>query len=532
MKKYLLLLILAVLPLTGFAQEGLQKVRIDDFSGGQDSYNLSDVINPNQGVSVINCEISKRGQLSKRTGQALFANDLGNTAFTGVGAFYPTTSTKYMLAASGVNIIRSNDAGADWVSINGSDPLTGGTTEFIQANNLSFILNGVDYTSYYDGTTFTIGSSGSTKPPIASTGVWLLNYLFLAGDPAHPDWIYWSESLTPQTFDQATNVVKINSGDGQKIQRLEPLKYSEIIIYKERSIFSMNIAGDPTLGDWYYQPISMQFGCIAPRSVVNIGNDQWFLSSEPIAVRSLIRTTYDKLSIDMVSTPIQDIFDGTGDTIINSSNAYKSAAILFNNKYLIAIPSGSSTVNDLVCVYDFITKSWSLITGWYPAQWVVFDDNLYYIDANDGRVVQCFTGTVGDMEAGPVVSASVPTVGISMEYVSKNIDFDNPENFKQLDSLDMLFGATGSYTATVYIDINDTGYQPIGTVTLSNGSNALPLILPFTLVNNEVVRKTFQLQRYGEFKRIKVKVVQDGDSESCSLRGFTVFARPKPWRRE
>ena len=531
MKKLYLILLGLFLTTSVFAQEGLQKVKIDDFSGGQNSFYLSDIIEMNQGESMKNIILNKKGQLSKRTGQTLFIASNSTTAFRGIGRFDPDQNTSYMMVASPPSVIRAESSSTSWTEINsGYSQSAGYDTEFIQANNNLFVFNGQDATSWYDGSVYYKGTSGgSTSPPTATTAAWLNNYLFLGGNPTHTDWIYVSDNLTPTIFTVASNIMKINTGDGQAVKRLETFREKEIIVYKERSIFLMDISGTTMITDWTVTPISKSVGCVAPRSVVSLGNDQWFLSSEPYAVRSLVRSQFDKILVDMVSTPIQDIFNGTGTITINKTQISKSCAILYDNKYLLAIPTGTSTINNTVCVFDFITNSWYIIDGWYPAEWVVFNDNLYYIDANIGSVIQCFTGTTGDIGN---ISASTPTVAIEYEYISKSIDFDNPENYKQLDALEIEFETAGNYTATIYINLDKDGWQNIGTINLSGSVITLPVTLPFTLKGSGVARKTFHLQRYGEFKKMQIKVVQNGLDELCNLHRITVFALVKPWRRE
>mgnify|MGYP001614611738 CR=1 FL=1 len=531
MKKFLLIFFLLIN--SAFAEDTLQKVRIDLFDGGQDSANFSAAISPSSGSLFKNIVNSKKGQLSKRKGQSLFSQDVSNTAFTGIGSFYPDANTTYITAASGVSVIRSTPAGVNYTIVNPSNNLTTGKdTEFVQANDLLFVLNGQDYTANYSGSAWDPGSSSTASPPVGTTAVWLRNYLFVGGIPTELSWVRFSNNLAPRTF-TITDLFKVNSGDGQKVTKLESFKLNELIIYKERSIYLLDITGATPLTDWTIQPVTTVIGCEAPRSVTNIGNDHWFLSSAPIAVRTLSRTAFDKLLVNLVSKPVQDIFDGTGDTVINLNQYKKSCAILFDNKYFLAIPTGSSTVNNYVVVYDFITNSWFIINGWFPSDWQVVNNRLFYTDANDGRIIECWTGTVGDMASGPIVTSSLePSAGISYEYISKDINFDSPENYKQLDALDVEFEPTGSYTSTIYIDLDNGGFQNIGTINLFGGGVILPVSLPFTLGANGRARKTFQLQRYGEFKTIRIKVLQEGLSEQCNLYSFTLFARIKPWRRE
>ena len=527
-----LILLFSLSPL--FAQEDLQKVRINDFSGGVNSYDLPSIIAANQGIVVQNASISRKGQLSKRTGQELFESDLSETAWTGLGIFNPDPNTQYILAASGVNIVRSDTTPASWSIVNSGSNLTPNkNTEFLQANDLYFVLNGTDYTAAYNGTTWDPGSSSTASPPIATTAAWLRNYAFYAGNPTHPDWVYFSNSLAPRTL-TSTDLFKVNTGDGQKIVRLESFKLNELIIYKQKSIYDLDITGATPLTDWTLQPISRVIGCAALRSVVNLGNDHWFLSSEPFAVRSLVRTSYDRLMIDMVSQPIQDIFDGTGERVINKTVIDKACAIFFDNKYILAIPTGTSTVNNFVVIYDFIAKAWYTIDGWYPAAWTVFDNNLYYADATDGRVLKCFGSYYSDVASGPRITPyrETPATLIAFDYRSKNIDFDNPENFKQPDAIEVEFGSTGDYTASVYLEIDDRGWQSVGTVNLQSTSPTLPANLPIVLSSDGVVKKTFQIQKFNEFKKIKIRVVQNGVEQQCQLRGYTIFSTVKKWRRE
>lgn len=516
---------------------GLCKVRINLFDGGQNSYDLPHIISANQGTIVKNASISRKGQLSKRKGQELFESDLSNTAWTGLGIFNPDPNTQYIIAASGTKIIRSNTTPASWSIINtgyANFNLTSNkNTEFLQANDLYFVLNGTDNTAAYNGSVWDPGASSTSSPPIATTAVWLRNYAFYAGNPTYPDWVYFSNNLAPRTL-TSTDLFKVNTGDGQKIVRLESFKLNELIIYKQKSIYVLDITGATPLTNWTLQPVSTAIGCAALRSVVNFGNDHWFLSNEPFAVRSLLRTSFDKLMVDMVSQPIQDIFDGTGERVINKAVIDKACAVFFDNKYILAIPTGTSTTNNFVVVYDFIAKAWYTIDGWYPAAWTVFNNNLYYIDATDGRVLKCFGSYYSDVASGPRTTtyAETPATPITFEYRSKNIDFDNPENFKQPDALEVEFGSTGNYTASVYIEIDDRGWQSVGTVSLQSTSPTLPADLPIVLSSDGVVKKTFQIQKFNEFKKIKVRVVQNGVEQQCKLRGYALFAKLKPWRRE
>jgi len=478
----------------------MQKITITDFSGGQNSYDIPTVIGANQGTVVRNAEVSRKGIISKRAGVTLFATDLDDTAFTGIGRFIPDANTDWMLIASGASICRSTPNGV-WEYINTATPTAVGyDTQFVQANNILYILNGVNYPFTYNGSIFYANQAASdsptttaVSPPIAKYAAWFKNYMFYANvidasdDNDNRDWIYVSDNLDPSLI-SATSIVKVNTGDGQQITGIKPFKNNELVVYKERSIWVLDISGTFITG-WSLQPMTDDIGCIAPRSIVMVGNDQWFLSSEPIGVRSLVRTDLDKIKLSLVSTPIQDIFDGSGSTFINRTYINKAAAILYDNKYILAVPSNNSTVNDLVLVYDFITNSWTQITGWYVSDWLVYDNKLYFIDSTDGRVLQAFYGNY-DFASGPCVTpmwwySSSPLVkAINFHYESRCFNFDLPENYKMPDALDIVCESTGNYGLTTYINIDQGGWQNMGNMSLSGNSASLPNILPFTLTSD------------------------------------------------
>lgn len=534
MRKFIYLLVL-LLCTPVYAQQSLEQIRINDFSKGMNSFDAPDVLGQGFSASNVNVVLNKFGKLTQRKGQDIFNLDVGNTAFRGLGRFDPDKTTSYIVTASGTDVIASLSNDTSWRVTNYASQLTSGQdTEFVQANDLLFTLNGFNETSWWDGSTFAEGSGYPASPPSATTGAWLRNYLFLAGATSNTDWLYFSNNLEPTVY-TASDIIKINTGDGQSVQKLLPYRLNELIIYKQRSIFVLDITGSTPLDDWTVQPISKVVGTPAPRSVVSLGNDQWFLSSEPIAIRSLVRTEFDKILVDIASRPVQDIFEGTNENGINLNTTHmsKSAAVLYNNKYMIAIPTGTSTVNNTVLVHDFMTQAWYIIKGWFPASWIEFDNRLFYMDANDGRVVECFVDTGGDVgDIAEFTYGSDASAFIEFVYQSSVIDYEKPEVFKRLDSMEVELNPTGNYTATTWINLDNNGWASVGTINLAGNSLTLPVTLPTQLQNAGFARKTFQLQQYGEFKKMQVMINNYASQESVDLRRISIFSDPKTWRRE
>lgn len=523
------------------------KVKVVDYSGGQVSKNYADELTNAQGALIQNAIINVKGQLASRLGQTLFNVDTNSSAFSGLGDYYfqsGTTITPFLVAASGTTVIDSQSNSVSWTIINAGHSITvGHNVEFVQANNLLFMINGFDNTAWWNGTTWTVGGNypGTASPPVATMGAWLSGYLFLGGNPTNPQFLYHSANTNPIDFSNTNFVDNISVGDGQPIEKVQPYRTGDLIIYKSQSIFDLNIVsnGNTTCTPqpdctWTLTPLTQDVGTLSPRSVVSLGNDQWFLSGPPFGVRSVIRSQFDKTFVNLVSQPIQDIFDGTNinGQILNTANVSKATAIYFDNKYILAIPLTGSSVNNLVLIYDFITQSWCEITGWYPAEWVVYNFNLYYIDANDGRVIQCFNGTTGDFGTVIPAMASGPTVGADFVYVSKIFDFDQQDNYKTLDSIQLEFNPTGNYNATISVNLDNTGWQIAGMVALTSKAVTLPVSLPFNLASPGLTYGTLQLTKYGKFKKIQIKVEIQGVSQQITLQKITVFSTLLPWERE
>lgn len=542
-KILLLSLFFLIMPLVSFADEELYRIYINDFSGGQNSFDIPTNIEANQGRYVKNVTLDRKGKLGKRKGISLFAQDMSDTAFTGIGRFTPSATNDYLLVASGGEVLRSTTS-ASWVIVNAATPASVGyDTEFIQCGDEVIVLNSVDYPPWYDGTNWEEGQNLNASPPIAATGAWFKNYLFLANDGVNRDWIYYSNNLQPRRFDLSDKVFKVNSGDGQAVIALKPFKNNELIAYKSGSVWVLDISST-TASEWTLQPVIEDIGLGAARTVVTVGNDQWFLSNDPIGVRSLLRTDLDKIKTSLVSRNIQDIFTGENEEyFLNTTYLENAAAVFFDNKYLLAITSNNSTVNDLVLLYDLIADAWYLITNWFVSDWQVFNNKLYFIDSTDGRVLRAFDADSNfDIASGPMVTpvdeveriiASDESVkGIEWHIESKSYDFDSPDLYKSGDALTVECEPSGDYDLKVYINLDETGWQYIGSMNLAGANTSLPQDLPFSVTNKKTPKYTFPIQKYGEFKRIQVGFDNSASNEIVELRNYTIFGRKKPWRRE
>jgi hypothetical protein len=144
-----------------------------------------------------------------------------------------------------------------------------------------------------------------------------------------------------------------------------------LFVFKERSIFAIGTAptaetGTPTsVAAFTVRQLSRDIGCVSARSVVQIGNDTFFLSLD--GVRTLQRTIADGMTAIQppISEPIDDVIRR-----INWTAAEAATAVYRDRKYILALPLDSATVPSHIVVFDTVSGGWALWTGVLPIELV------------------------------------------------------------------------------------------------------------------------------------------------------------------
>ena len=159
-----------------------------------------------------------------------------------------------------------------------------------------------------------------------------------------------------------------------------------LFVFKERSIFAIGTAPTAETGTavavaaFTVRQLSRDIGCVSARSVVQIGNDTFFLSRD--GVRTLQRTIADGMTSIQppISEPINDIIDR-----INWTSAASATAVYRDKKYILALPLDSATDPSHIAVFDTVAGGWSLWTGLLPIELVnvSFTDSKLLLVSSD-----------------------------------------------------------------------------------------------------------------------------------------------------
>jgi len=460
------------------------------------------------------------------------SDDLELKAILGMTVFSVGTTYNKPIRAKDTAIQELNSNFKTWDNITGLTSLTAGlTTNFVQANDRLFILNGTDNVHSIDSSlTVTDEGNTNTDVPKGTFGEWASNNrLFISGSltQSERDDVWFSDSLAPQTFNRSTNKFQVAKGRGGKVTWLKMFKEFELIIYKDTNIYVLNMDGTTPLTDWSLKPLSVAIGCPAGRTVQDIGNDHIFLAND--GVRLLSRTTFDKLRVGVISDPIQDIIDS-----INQDAIQNSVGFFENGLYILGVPVGTSTTPNRFMIWDSVAagrngdpnSAWTTIPtdtwNFSCMSSFGFGDNLKTIIAGDARALTLsYKVLSGNTDNGKTVTQTI---------IGREHDFQDPFLKKIFDPVQFVAETGSDAEYNYYIDHDRAGFTAINTSgTLSSGL-VTPFTTPATTGGSEEEPSNFRTKFIGRGNNARVKITNSVYNKRPTFLEYTIHARPYPGR--
>jgi hypothetical protein len=504
------------------------KFQQNDFSGGQNSADEAASIGQNQAVLLQNSIITRKGKVKQRNGITKLgtANSTTNVIL-GLTHFNAGTTLDTLLRARATKIQRLADDYSDWEDITGLTALTTGlTTNFVQALDKCFILNGTDNVFSVDSAlAVTDEDDNNDSFPKTTVAEWTPNNrMFAAGSltEATRDYVWFSNAIDPQTWDRAINVFKVRSGDGGRVTWLKAFKEFELIVYKNDSIFVLNMQGATPLSDWDLKPLSVAVGCPAGRTVCDIGNDHIFLAND--GVRLLSRTTFDKLRVGVISDPIRDIIDS-----INQDAMHTANASFENGLYILNIPTGTSTVPDRTVIWDSIAAQrnndpnagWTTVPkGTWNFSCMTsfgFGDNVKTFVAGSSLATSlCYKVLSGTTDDG---------TAITQRIVTRQNDFGESFSKKIFDPSQFIAesGSDGIYLIEMQID--EMGWVSVGQIDMAGGL-VTPFDTPASTTANPNATGNFRTKFAGRGNYVQFRITNSVSGKIPTFIEYTTYARP------
>jgi hypothetical protein len=232
--------------------------------------------------------------------------------------------------------------------------------------------------------------------PCADFGLYFQNRLILK----YGDYQMLVSDILSEQCDTTLNNFVINTGGNDSIVGVLPWVQDQFLVFMTNSIYVVYVQTDnfdinsPPGANSSTTVITTEIGCLARRSIVSAGQFVFFLSAN--GVHMLTPQLDLKLLGNTLplSEPIADFFD-----TVNFDAVQKSVASYYNNRFYIAMPTGTATRNDRILVYNTLNQNWESI-DYYPVG--LFLDNLILSAYINQRRLMIITNFVGSGQYGGI----------------------------------------------------------------------------------------------------------------------------------
>jgi hypothetical protein len=191
--------------------------------------------------------------------------------------------------------------------------------------------------------------------------------------PWSRDQLILSDVLDAGSYDPSQTQFRILPGTADWIIGAFPYQQARLLALYRKSVHTIFLDGTSLTVAAAYE-VTRNFGCVARKTVANCGPFIVWLSDIGVVKMEI----GNELSLTNSSAPLSDAIHDLIETI-NWTYADKAVATFWNNRYYLAVPTGTSTVNNTVLVYNFLNESWESVDT-FPAGYDVV--NFHIISYN------------------------------------------------------------------------------------------------------------------------------------------------------
>jgi hypothetical protein len=345
---------------------GPQKFPLSGFGGGLNLRDQPDVVDGRQALDCLNVTFTERGGVASRGGYEAFTEQTGTARYDSLGAYFSSAGARHVVAGAGSQLDAINASGALVASVaTGASPhyfaRFGGPTA-----ELLFCANGTDQLRQYNGSAFSTPGWTGTAPTgtFVAVSSWGDNRLMnarrsgsTAGD--NPSTVRFANVGVPTTW-TANDYVDLRPGDGEAITAMVAWQ-DGVYVFKESAIFRFYGADTDEGGDtqFSYSTLDTGIGCSAPGAVCAARDGVYFFNNRGIyrvrgaAAPELVSELLDPLFYG----PEPHFYQGG---VLNDAQKAKVRLTAHREQVYVALPTGSSSVNDRVLYFDPRYEWWSL----------------------------------------------------------------------------------------------------------------------------------------------------------------------------
>ena len=505
----------------------------NSFVGGVNNLSAAKLLEPSQSVELVNVDIDRVGNAVTRRGTASLAGTSvpeGTANIQGMYYFDTGSFNQLVICKNRKIFYYDGVAGSgSWVQ-EGSSYLTNAADDsvyFAQLSDKLYFCDGTSALKSFNGTAVNSIPAAANAP----SGVKLIashTERLFAVRTAEPDTIYVSDILSAEGTSAWSSVDSFRvGGDGEPIIALQPWTGYRLVVFKLNSTYVIETDPTASISSWIVETISREVGCIAPRSVAQVGSNIYWLAND--GVRTLARTLQG--NENEISDPLSKIIDSTIQEI-NPAQIQKAAGAYYANRYILSIPISSSTTNNATICYNTLHKAWSgKWTGDFKAsafaRYTNDPNNLLALATPDGRVLRWLDYIKDEQEVTTDYQDSGSSIPTSI--TTREFTFGEPMSYKSLYNVEVQFYSSTAFVSVYVLDdlgSTITAFSNIDSSTASGGLGAL--ILPFILDANAILRNQKSKRRakslLGNTPKRGIQVVVESSSGKLSLQNATVSA--------
>lgn len=497
------------------------------FSGGMDSVAAPRLLQDVTSSELINVDIDRTGTAITRRGTAslsLAELQEGSASVQGAAYFNTLLHDKIVVAKNRKIFYFDAASGSGSWTQEGSSTLTSSSSDdvyFAQLEDKLFFCDGNSALKYFDGASVKTIPTSAGAPPKIRLIASHTSRLFAVSD-IEPDTIYASDLLDAEGTSSwsVSQTIRIG-GDGDPITAIFPWTGFRLLAFKRNATYVIN--ADPSaasIADWSIEAIDRSVGCVAPKSLAQVGADVYWLALD--GVRTLRRTlagTEQEIS-EPISRPIDTIIQ-----TINYNHIQKSAGFFYQNRYFLSIPTENSVSPNETIVWNTGFKSWSgrwTMAGNCFARYTKAPNDDLCFGTNDGRVLRWLGNISDNVEVAQNFTDS--GVGVVTRITTREFTFGDVVSLKSLYGIDLEFYKSD---ANAKIDIIFDGGSS-ETIYSSLQTSSTSLVLPFILNANANLgsggtkRRGRDLSGRSSFRGLQVSI--ESNSGKLAVRSVAVSA--------
>lgn len=518
-------LLLSVLTYQGAYADSLQAKRYFINNGGLLDRNSPLAVPENNASAIQDATLDTRGQLVKRSGQAMVntsTGTLGVAAVTGGGYHNTTSGTNFFGVVVGTDVYRTgNTFAGSYTKVTSTVTITSGASNLVQVTDLNdklIFCNELDKPFYLDSTNNAVHISTplfSGAKTCSTYGSYLVIGNTTESTIAYPSRVRWSDINDPDDF-PALNYIDVEPGDGDKIVSVISFDDS-VYIFKKRSIYRMLITGLDGPDAFVIRPVVRNIGAWAKNSVRVIPN---------VGIAFLAQNTLYLLNdngLDPAGDQIQRTFDS-----VNRTQWGNAVAAVYPKRYQywISVATGSATSNNTVLVYDYIQKAWTTYSG-------IGANALAQAEDSNGNNLLISGDYLGNQYKQDTTATQDTINGaatdISFSYTTPDLVMDSPEYTKNFKYLYLFFNVVES-TTTIEAGFDyQSDYEFSEEVSLGQIGALYDTAIYDTNIYPAIGYKVARIEINRSAKAIKLRFTESSEN-SFGIIGWAIVYSNEDWK--